>query len=143
MLSISHFASRSLPFVSSCETRIRWKEIFFVPRGDYSNNNLSMDKRITNVPFNIDRLSLLFYSYLSEILYLQISINHFTKRTLLSVLRLTVMKFYLRNLASKVHFAKSNQAAAYFWTILYSRATYSGYKKYFYIISTIVFIPAC
>lgn len=73
-----------------------------------------MDKRITNVPFNIDRLSLLFYSYLSEILYLQISINHFTKRTLLSVLRLTVMKFYLRNLASKVHFAKSNQAAVYF-----------------------------
>lgn len=52
-----------------------------------------MDKKITNVPFNINRLSPLFYSYLSEILYLLISINHCTKRGLLSVLRLTVMKF--------------------------------------------------
>lgn len=65
-----------------------------------------MDKKITNVPFNTNHLSLLFYSYLSEILHLLISINHFTKRRLLSVLRLTVMNRcspFTHNLASKVY----------------------------------------
>lgn len=76
-----------------------------------------MDKKTTNVPLNINHLSLLFYSCLSEILYLLISIKHFTKRRLSSVLRLTVMKFcssFTHNLASKIHFAKSNQASVYF-----------------------------